>query len=573
MTYHDSSGQGQVLLSQLLDIEKRYYKLLRKRSIEFQKKGQYFESFFYAKKCLSQFKIFGSFRQYCFDSFRRKSVRSRLPDIEKRYYKLLKKRSIQLQKKGQYFESLFYAKKYLASFNDFGKAWLTVLENQLACGLFEEAEDTFLNAFEYIDSQLSALLSSSKNDLRIQSRLLSSKKSLEKVRFQCLNARRIDEANSLWSSRRIQHSFDCDVICIASDEAPYLHEFIHHYLYLGFSNIFIGVNNSTDKTLEFAKKIASVDPRVHVINTDDVHVELTQRSSYSKLYHCAAAVTRSSYCLFVDVDEFWVAQPFPTKVRAYLQGFSEFDSLACNWVNCFYEDQFSPPLSRSLSFNSKLNPGLDYRLKRNVKSFVAYGANIVELQCHSPVFRNPSARVSDAFGNSLSLAITTIGFQAPGGVLSEGTQFNSRARTSIIFHRHNRSVLEYSYRMFKPHANQKKFWGGALATIPFKENRPGCNNITGREISDSFINQLLPSGPNSDYYRSLVKFIQVCCSTEEIDDARRSISDQEIKLKCTAVDRDTLVRSRSIWEKGFSGTPYLELLRDLVVKTEKNDVC
>ena len=33
----------------------------------------------------------------------------------------------------------------------------------------------------------------------------------------------------------------CDVITVASNEGPYIAEFIHHYLYQGFSNLFIGL--------------------------------------------------------------------------------------------------------------------------------------------------------------------------------------------------------------------------------------------------------------------------------------------------------------------------------------------
>ena len=41
----------------------------------------------------------------------------------------------------------------------------------------------------------------------------------------------------------------CDAITIASNEGPYIAEFIHHYLFQGFSNIFIGLNNdSSGKT-------------------------------------------------------------------------------------------------------------------------------------------------------------------------------------------------------------------------------------------------------------------------------------------------------------------------------------
>ena len=453
---------------------------------------------------------------------------------------------------GRHELSLLYAKKCIDKKKANPKVYMAVLESQLACGVFEDSETIFTKAFQMIDSRTSKLLAPLKSKLKLQPKSLSSKRALQKLKFQHLSAQRLIDARTLWRNRSVPDSFLCDVICIASDEAPYLHEFIHHYLYLGFSNIFIGINNSSDKTLEFALEIAATDARVHVINTDDVHVELTQRSSYSKLYLHAAALTNSSYCLIVDVDEFWVAQPFPMKVDVYLEHFMAFDCLSCNWVNCFNESQFSPPLSR----------GIDFRLKNNVKSFVAYKSDIVELRCHAPVFRNPRARVLDGFGNPQDLVLTEIGFEAPGGLKSSGVQFEAETFAAVVLHRHNRSVLEYSYRMLKPHANQVKFIDGASKPIPFKENRPGCNKFTGKSIPTTFMDKLLPSGLESDYYQSLRSFIHSSGSASEIEKARLQISDQEIKRRISEVDQSILVQSRGVWQRGFSGTPYLEFLQE-----------
>ena len=52
--------------------------------------------------------------------------------------------------------------------------------------------------------------------------------------------------SSVHFSHRVNIEFNsCDVITVASNEGPYIAEFIHHYLYQGFSNIFIGLNNDT----------------------------------------------------------------------------------------------------------------------------------------------------------------------------------------------------------------------------------------------------------------------------------------------------------------------------------------
>ena len=135
-------------------------------------------------------------------------------------------------------------------------------------------------------------------------------------------------------------------------------------------------------------------------------------------------------------------------------------------------------------------------------------------------------------------------------------------RLLLLCARHNRSVLEYSYRMFKPHANQVKYIGGKSDPIPFKENRPGCNKITGISISADFINTILPADMKSKYYLSLENFIEASGVAVEIEKARSQISDQQIKRRIAELDQSTLLRCRSVWEKGFLGTPYLQLLHD-----------
>ena len=88
----------------------------------------------------------------------------------------------------------------------------------------------------------------------------------------------------------------CDVICIASNEGPYIAEFIHHYLYLGFSNIFIGLNNdSSGETGPIIQSIAQKFPNIHLINTDQAHQNGKQRGSNCQLYSEASRISTSSH--------------------------------------------------------------------------------------------------------------------------------------------------------------------------------------------------------------------------------------------------------------------------------------
>ena len=116
----------------------------------------------------------------------------------------------------------------------------------------------------------------------------------------------------------------CDVICIASNEGPYIAEFIHHYLYLGFSNIFIGLNNdSSGETGPIIQSIAERFPNIHLINTDQAHQNGKQRGSNCQLYSEAARISTSSHCMVVDVDEYWVTTPFSNKISDFLKEFPD----------------------------------------------------------------------------------------------------------------------------------------------------------------------------------------------------------------------------------------------------------
>ena len=65
----------------------------------------------------------------------------------------------------------------------------------------------------------------------------------------------VQAASARLRSRQTITPNSCDIITITGNEECYIAQFIHHYLYLGFSNIFIGINNCLDNTPALLKKL------------------------------------------------------------------------------------------------------------------------------------------------------------------------------------------------------------------------------------------------------------------------------------------------------------------------------
>ena len=336
----------------------------------------------------------------------------------------------------------------------------------------------------------------------------------------------------------------CDVICIASNEGPYIAEFIHHYLYLGFSNIFIGLNNdSSGETGPIIQSIAKKFPNIHLINTDQAHQNGKQRGSNCQLYREAARISSSSHCMVVDVDEYWVTTPFSNKISDFLKEFPEANVISSNWFHCHGGDLFGNPLDLSKTH---------LRLTSQVKSLFRYGLEVTSLGAHVPWVK---ATQSCKHVNSNNQSIKTKPFNgirrlqknAPIARIGE-------KHSSWVIHRHTRSEIEYACKLLYPRPNEKE--------IPFKTNRTGF--IMPKEKTNS---RLLATNlfgkshqPPQDYYNSLKDFIEKCEIHDAINEARSKISDPEIKSKINNIPKSVIAKHKTVWRKTFRQTRYLKLL-------------
>ena len=337
----------------------------------------------------------------------------------------------------------------------------------------------------------------------------------------------------------------CDVIAIAANEGPYIAEFIHHYLYQGFSNLFIGLNNdSSGQTGPIIAAIAQHYPQVHLINTDLEHQLGRQRASYCKLYDTASTITKASHCMVVDVDESWVAYPFSTKINTFLGAHPKADVISSNWLHCHGANLFDNPLDLS---NTRL------RLTDQFKSVFRYSVAVTDLGCHVPsVQAEPEIHHTTTDRQAVkSKPVNGLRRLSKGGFQASIQKEN----TGWVIHRHTRSELEYAGKVLYPYANKQK---------QFKPNRKGYllpkESVESRQLAS---NLLGPSHqPPQTYLDSLETFIDRCGIHELIAAARAEIGEEPINMRIKAMHPDEICRNRSIWSRTFRGTRFLKLLEE-----------
>ena len=343
----------------------------------------------------------------------------------------------------------------------------------------------------------------------------------------------------------------CDVITVASNEGPYIAEFIHHYLFQGFSNLFIGLNNdSSGHTGRIVAAISQHYPQVHLINTDPEHRDAQQRGSYCRLYDVASRTSTASHCMVVDVDETWVAYPFSSKISDVLAAHADADVVSSNWLHCHGGELFDNPLDLS---NTRL------RLTDQFKSLFRYGIAVTDLGAHVPwVLAEPEIRHTSSDGQ-LVLSKPANGLRR---LRKRGIQASiNTANTGWVIHRHTRSELEYASKLLYPDVNKQ--------AIPFKANRKGYVLPKESRSSRQLATQLFgpEHQPPQAYRDSLERFIDRCGLRDLIAAARSDIAEAPIRQRIDAMDPAQIHDNRSIWTRTFRGTRFLKLLEQRSGKT------
>ena len=281
------------------------------------------------------------------------------------------------------------------------------------------------------------------------------------------------------------------LIAVAKDEDSYIHEWIHHHLYLGFSPIYIGVNRTSDKTLEIINKISinNKDVKAFVLDwIDQSGLGLNKRIQNIGYAYLSSKVDKYlvDYVGFLDIDEFWFN--FQRKsIQEFIEDRGYFDIVSFNWLCQLGEDaEFSPPFKN-----------VKYEIDGHVKSIthVKILEKVEFYTYHVPTFKakfyNELIHI-DQVGNNISC------LNDNGKYNRQLPLINKENPSSCILHRMLRSEREYLSLVLRGRPNGELIKSNGRLGI-----KKASNN--------------LPLIFNEEYYLSLEQFIKTNKLTEILD--------------------------------------------------------
>ena len=282
----------------------------------------------------------------------------------------------------------------------------------------------------------------------------------------------------------------CACVCAIKDEAPYIHEYVHHHLFFGFSPVIVILNRTSDASRSILERISEKHPEVICMDCDWVDLihpdcSLMQRIAYAYGISYLRRHGLATHALLSDADEFWYTMDFETKIDSWVRSLNHrnFDQVSFPWHNQNApEKAFEPPFR-----NDRV------QASRTVKSIVRVSSPILEPRPHYSLFEGPVSHID-----------------------SRGLEFRKQPRppyqyggdpedqTAFVLHRIQRSEDEYLISLVRGNPKDHK---------ALKDNRLGyVNNAT---LTHGIAPERL-----THYWNSLEHFVSECGLAEEIARAR-----------------------------------------------------
>ncbi len=333
--------------------------------------------------------------------------------------------------------------------------------------------------------------------------------------------------------------FEAAVVAIAKDESAYIHEWVHHYLYFGFKEIYIAVNRTTDSSLKILEKLSKKNEQVHFREVDwlDQCVSEEKNKSIQSLSYAylSSLISKKhpsiSHILYVDMDEFWFTQNFEHDVSEYLASMPPFDLACFPWL-CQNGDnsQFEMPF-KNLGVETG-NPHIKSMLS------VAKLNEVKAFRCHTPVFDGEENKLVDPEGSPVETG-------RHDQMFKKATPLDSSA---AILHRMLRSELEYTALLMRERPGIK---------APIKNNRRGFKKSGASTLN-------IPKELLSRYWADLDEFVKETKIKTLLDASRSNIRSKAEKI--LDPDDDVLIKNLAIYAKVLEGTRFLDTFKERLLK-------
>lgn len=337
------------------------------------------------------------------------------------------------------------------------------------------------------------------------------------------------------ASKRDIYSAKVAVAAIAKDEAAYLHEWIHHYLYMGFAKIFIGINRTTDDSKKILAKIKKKFPQVYFYDVTWIDqgypaAKNPQMQALSYSFLSSEIVSKHldiTHVMYCDVDEFWYSSGFQLSISELVNSLGDFDVLSFNWQNQAGDAEiFEKPFQN-----------LNYDGNRHMKSLHSVSSipSICEFRCHASKYYGEAKHI-DAAGKQV--------------VYGEHDQvFKNLPSDKVgayVLHRMLRSEVEYTALLLRERPGVE---------IPIKNNRTG---FTKRAETATHIEL----DTLAKYWKSLEYFSIFCDIEEEINVARKALREKSSRV--LDVEPAVLAHHIGAYLNVLTGTPFYDRIIDVL---------
>lgn len=331
------------------------------------------------------------------------------------------------------------------------------------------------------------------------------------------------------------------LIAIAKDESAYLCEWIHHHFYFGVDAIHIAINNTNDKSIELLDNLSH-----HLPVTYSIEDRLSQENSFnfqSLAYQKMASIAKEegfSHVLILDIDEFWIAKDFKTKIKEAMDLIGKADSYLFHWFRHCDEEEFSHCFKeRIIGGNSPL-----------VKSIISLNSEYETIREHN------------AYGELIYR--TADGKEYPFSVSNKTRTRIDRELSKdlkdlpyLVVHRMYRSQMEYTSLLLRGRPR------GSL----IKDNRHGY--CVKKDADDVLC---FSSKDLQDYYQSLEELISKANVENLIrsgqDFVRQRYNNALSVFKSNKLSSDDINSLKKVLK--YVELPEVKEIRDNIIKKSKN---
>ena len=270
------------------------------------------------------------------------------------------------------------------------------------------------------------------------------------------------------------------LVAIAKDEAAYIPEWVHHHLFVGFDEIEIFINRTSDNSEQVLNAINAKYPNVTWDYADwidscpvEAHKHIQFITYANAKYQCQKE-GEYSHIFFLDIDEFLILDELTSSIHDLIKRFPADTPIAFEWLNdC-------TPTAEAFS---KIPPTLTGNLSPLVKTLLPVNIAIKEFRHHLPLFTDqvntmlvdeslfkPQKKVKQALDSSVN-----------------------SLKSSFIYHRAHRSQYEYISLLYR---------GRPGDTFAYKSNRRGYPQLTSKSSS-----VLLNEKVYTEYQASFEEFV------------------------------------------------------------------